>query len=172
MSAEPRDILDMNAFDGDADGEDDDTLLNRRIRNVGGASVLFYKQPIEMVRRRGCWFAPADGTHYLDFYNNILSVGHCHPGVVAAIRHQLGELNVNSRYLSATTELYPERPKATRPARLSNILLACSGSEANDLAIRVAKIETGCTGSIVTKTAYHSNTSAVLELSPAAFKRG
>lgn len=172
MSAEPRDILDMNAFDGDAGSGDDDTLLNRRMKNVGAASVLFYKHPIEMVRGRGCWLEAADGTRYLDFYNNVPSVGHCHPGVVAAIQRQLGELNVNSRYLNATTENYLERLKATLPASLSNILLACSGSEANDLAIRIAKIETGCAGFIVTEAAYHGNTSAVLELSPAAFKRG
>ena len=77
MSAEPRDILDMNAFDGDAGSGDDDTLLNRRMKNVGAASVLFYKHPIEMVRGRGCWLEAADGTRYLDFYNNVPSVGHC-----------------------------------------------------------------------------------------------
>ncbi|MEO0822310.1 MAG: aminotransferase class III-fold pyridoxal phosphate-dependent enzyme [Pseudomonadota bacterium] len=160
----------MNAFQGGAaDGEG---LLARRQRNFGASSVLFYRDPIEMVRGAGCWMEAVDGTRYLDFYNNVPSVGHCHPRVVEAIRRQVGELNINSRYLHALTETYLERLKATLPESLSNIALACTGSEANDLALRVAMGATGGTGFVVTETAYHGNTSAVIAVSPASLKRG
>lgn len=166
-----RQILDMNAFDP-AEGETGDTLLARRLANAGAASVLFYKTPIEMVRGEGAWLEAADGTRYLDFYNNVPSVGHSHPRVVRAIRQQVGKLNINSRYLNAVTETYMERLKETLPADLSNVAMTCSGSEANDLALRVAKAATGGTGFIVTETAYHGNTEAVIAVSPSALKRG
>lgn len=172
MAPKARQILDMNAFDADADGGGDDALLARRLANFGAASVLFYRQPIQMVRARGCWMEAADGTRYLDFYNNVPSVGHSHPGVVEAIRHQVGELNINSRYLHEITETYLERLKATLPDDLANVALGCTGSEANDLALRVAMAATGGTGFIVTETAYHGNTSAVIEVSPASLKHG
>jgi 4-aminobutyrate aminotransferase-like enzyme len=171
MTPRPRQILDMNAFAGAARGTGDD-LLSRRLRNFGAASVLFYRDPIEMIRGRGCWLEAVDGTRYLDCYNNVPSVGHCHPDVTAALTRQLAELNVNSRYLHATTETYVERLKATLPESLSNVALACTGSEANDLAIRVAMGASKGTGFVVTETAYHGNTSAVIAISPASLKRG
>lgn len=171
MTLRARQILDMNAFAGQPSAAGDD-LLSRRLRNAGAASVLFYRDPIEMVRGRGCWLEAADGTRYLDVYNNVPSVGHCHPHVTAALTRQLAELNVNSRYLHETTETYLERLKATLPDSLSNVALACTGSEANDLAIRVAMRATGGTGFVVTETAYHGNTAAVIAISPASLKRG
>ncbi|TVP73598.1 MAG: aminotransferase class III-fold pyridoxal phosphate-dependent enzyme [Rhodobacteraceae bacterium] len=169
MTARTRPILDMNAFEGDAG---DDALLARRLANFGAASVLFYDQPIEMVRGRGAWMEAADGTSYLDFYNNVMSVGHCHPQVVAAIAAQAAELAINSRYLHPKVETYLERLKATLPDGLANAVLCCSGSEANDLAMRIAMKATGARGFIVTEAAYHGNTLAVTEISPASWKRG
>lgn len=170
MKPRSRQILDMNAFHpGEAPP---DGLLGRRMRNSGSASVLFYREPIEMVRGRGCWLEAADGTRYLDFYNNVPSVGHCHPHVVAALTRQIAEINVNSRYLNALTERYAERLLGTLPEGISNLVMTCTGSEANDIALRVAMRATGGTGFIVTETAYHGNTSAVIEVSPAALKRG
>ncbi|MEM7527043.1 MAG: aspartate aminotransferase family protein [Pseudomonadota bacterium] len=172
MPPKARQILDMNAFDAAADGTPADALLARRISNFGASSVLFYARPIEMVRARGCWLEAADGTQYLDFYNNVPSVGHCHPGVVEAICDQVRALNINSRYLHRTTEAYLERLKASLPDGDWNIALGCTGSEANDLALRAAMRWTGGTGFVVTETAYHGNTSAVIEVSPASLKRG
>ncbi|MFO1038447.1 MAG: aminotransferase class III-fold pyridoxal phosphate-dependent enzyme [Geminicoccaceae bacterium] len=172
MGAKARQILDMNAYRGGAEGAGREPLLRRRLANMGPASVLFYQQPIEMVRGRGCWMEAADGTRYLDFYNNVPSVGHCHPGVVEAVSRQLAELNVNSRYLHATVETYLERLRATFPPALSHVVLCCSGSEANDLAMRVAIKATGHRGFIVTEGAYHGNTMAVTDISPASWKRG
>ena len=168
----PRQILDMNAFDAVRDGTHGDALLDRRQRNFGAASVLFYEQPIEMVAARGAWMEAADGRRYLDFYNNVPSVGHSHPRVVAAVTDQIARLNTNTRYLNRGTEAYLEALKARLPAELSNIMLACSGSEANDLAIRVAMKATGASGFVVTEAAYHGNTHLVIQASPSSYKQG
>ncbi|MEM6322200.1 MAG: aspartate aminotransferase family protein [Pseudomonadota bacterium] len=172
MARKARQILDLNAFDSDTDGSPDDPLLARRLRNFGAASVLFYNRPIEMVRGQGAWIEDVSGTRYLDFYNNVPSVGHSHPRVVEAVQAQIGQLNINSRYLHRLTEAYLERLRATLPPGDWNVLLGCSGSEANDIALRAAKRWTGGTGFIVTQTAYHGNTAAVIEVSPASLKRG
>ncbi|MEK9842609.1 aspartate aminotransferase family protein [Thalassospira sp.] len=170
-----RPILDMNAFDNHGPQKKDSPqsdLLGRRLRNVGAASVLFYRDPIEMVSASGCWMTAADGTNYLDFYNNVPSVGHCHPKVVSAMANQAARLNINSRYLHQTVETYLDRLKATFPDHLENIVLTCSGSEANDLAIRIAQRAAKARGIIVTESAYHGNTAAGTEISPSAIKRG
>lgn len=168
MSAPERSILQLNAFDARGASVADDSLLGRRLANAGATSVLFYADPIEMVGARGTWMHAADGTRYLDFYNNVPSVGHCHPKVVEAVSTQLAVLNINTRYLNGRTERYLESLKARLPAELSNVALSCSGSEANDLAMRVAMKVTGHRGFVVTEHAYHGNTAIVTEISPSA----
>ena len=172
MSNNKRGILDMNAFDASSQESIASPLLKRRTDNIGAASVLFYKKPIEMVSARGCWMTDVAGERYLDFYNNVPSVGHCHPHVTAAITQQLETLNTNSRYLSEITESYLEKLKSTLPPELKNVVMTCSGSEANDLAMRIAKTNTGSQGFIVTATAYHGNTEYVTQVSPSALKHG
>jgi len=171
MEPEIRQILDMNAFDIEAAQPDNNTLLSRRLDNLGAASVLFYREPIEMKTAHGAWMIAENNDKYLDFYNNVPSVGHCHPKVVKAISEQVATLNIHTRYLSEVVDNYLEALKATFPPQLNNILLCCSGSEANDLALRIACKKTGKRGIIVTETAYHGNTFAVTEISPAAMKR-
>lgn len=112
----------------------------------------------------------ADGRRYLDVYNNVASVGHCHPRVVEAIAKQAATLNTNTRYLYDNVHDYAERLLKTFPARLSNIVFTCTGSESNDFALRLTKSFTGGAGFIVTETAYHGNTEAVTEVSPSSFK--
>lgn len=168
--AAPRDILAMNAFDPGAARPKG--LLARRMANAGAASVLFYRAPIQMVRAQGAWMEAADGRRYLDFYNNVPSVGHCHPAVAEAVARQSALLTTNTRYLVEIVEDYAEALKATLPAELSNVLMLCSGSEANDLALRVARAATGGSGVVVTETAYHGNTTAVTEVSPSSWRRG
>ncbi|MEM6934164.1 MAG: aminotransferase class III-fold pyridoxal phosphate-dependent enzyme, partial [Pseudomonadota bacterium] len=169
---EVRQILDMNAFDAECEEIEDDMLVRRRQANVGAASVLFYQRPIEMVGAKGAWMEAVDGRRYLDFYNNVPSVGHSHPRVVDAISRQITRLNTNTRYLNQNTERYLEALKARLPAPLSNVMLACSGSEANDLAMRVAMKATGASGFVVTETAYHGNTHLVIQASPSSYKKG
>jgi 4-aminobutyrate aminotransferase-like enzyme len=175
MPADARDILAMNAFDPTRDGAEAQAtpgLLARRRANFGAASVLFYRRPIEMVRAEGCWMQAADGTRYLDFYNNVPSVGHSHPRVVEAVYRQLARLNTNTRYLNAVTEAYLERFKALLPPALSNVVLSCTGSEANDLALRVAMEATGGDGIVVTETAYHGNGFLTTQVSPSSYRKG
>ncbi|WP_172327525.1 aspartate aminotransferase family protein [Mangrovicoccus sp. HB161399] len=168
-TAEVRQILDMNAF---RPGDSAEAAVDRRLANLGAASVLFYRRPIEMVEAKGAWMTAKGGTRYLDFYNNVPSVGHCHPKVVAAVSDQIARLNIHTRYVVEVVDDYLEKLKATLPAQLSNVAMTCSGSEANDLAIRIARAATGGTGVIVTETAYHGNTALVTEVSPSALKRG
>jgi 4-aminobutyrate aminotransferase-like enzyme len=172
MTMKPRQILDMNAFDPKSVTVPADSLLARRQRNFGAASVLFYRHPLELCRASGSWVEAADGTRYLDFYNNVPSVGHGHPRVRAAVARQWSEININSRYLHPLTEQYLERLKETLPLENDNVVMTCSGSEANDLALRVAQRVSGGTGFVVTETAYHGNTAAVTAISPASFRQG
>jgi 4-aminobutyrate aminotransferase-like enzyme len=163
-----RPILDMNAFDSSQASAN--PCVNRRLNNLGAASVLFYRQPIEMVSAQGCWMTAADGRRYLDFYNNVPSVGHSHPAVLEAVTQQLSRLNTNTRYLVAAVDDYLDALKARLPGDLSNVVMTCSGSEANDLAMRVARKVSGGSGFIVTEAAYHGNTALVTEVSPSAFR--
>jgi 4-aminobutyrate aminotransferase-like enzyme len=165
-------ILALNAFDmnGAHDlGSALDAQLRQRARLFGSASVLFYDKPLEFVRGEGCWLYDAAGTPYLDAYNNVPSVGHCHPHVVEAAARQLGQLNIHSRYVHQGIMDYAERLLATLPAALSNVTFTCTGSESNDLALRLAASFTGARGVIVTEAAYHGNTGLVTEVSPSLF---
>lgn len=166
---EIRQILDMNAFHP---GEGASDAVARRLANLGAASVLFYREPIEMVAARGAWMEAADGTRYLDFYNNVPSVGHSHPEVAAAVSAQIATLNTNTRYVVGIVDDYLDALKAKLHGALENVVMTCSGSEANDLAIRVARAATGASGVIVTETAYHGNTDLVTQVSPSAWKTG
>jgi len=168
-------ILSLNAFgDRSAAGLAPDVaaLVERRRRSFGAGSVLFYEEPLKMVRAQGAYLYASDGRAYLDFYNNVPTVGHCHPKVVAAVQRQVAELNIHSRYLFDVSHDYAEKLLATFPAALSNVVLTCTGTESNDLALRLAKRWSGGTGFIVTKTAYHGNSAAVTEVSPSSYKVG
>ncbi len=127
---------------------------------------MFYAEPIHVVRGEGAWLYDADGVAYLDAYNNVPCVGHCHPRVVEALARQAGTLNTHARYLDETVLAYAERLIGTFPIELANAMFICTGSEANDLALRVARVVTGGKGVIVTANAYHGVTCAVAECSP------
>ncbi|MDB5630168.1 MAG: aminotransferase class III-fold pyridoxal phosphate-dependent enzyme [Tardiphaga sp.] len=159
----------INAFDADAaDGVTarDRALIERRARLLGPAYRLFYANPVHLVRGEGVWLYDADGEAYLDVYNNVASVGHCHPHVVAALSRQAATLNTHTRYLTDGILDYAERLLATLPDDLAQVMFTCTGSEANDLAYRAARAFTGGTGMIVTQLAYHGVTIAISELSP------
>ncbi|WP_448951389.1 aspartate aminotransferase family protein [Labrys neptuniae] len=141
-------------------------LIERRRRVLGPAYRLFYAHPVHVVRGEGVWLYGPDGTAYLDAYNNVASVGHCHPHVVAALARQAGTLNTHTRYVTDGILDYAERLVATMPAEIANIMFTCTGSEANDLALRVAKAATRGTGVIVTENAYHGVTDVLAQMSP------
>lgn len=141
-------------------------LVQRRAAALGPAYRLFYREPLEFVRGDGAHLFTADGEDYLDAYNNVPSVGHAHPRVVAAIAEQAARLNTHTRYLSEPTVAYAEQLLATMPDSIGHLMLTCTGSEANDLALRIARAATGGTGVIVTEYAYHGVTSEVAAFSP------
>ncbi|NLP59645.1 aminotransferase class III-fold pyridoxal phosphate-dependent enzyme [Paraburkholderia sacchari] len=159
----------LNAFNPDTSHALSDhgrALVEKRTRLLGPAYRLFYEEPLHIVRGEGVWLYDEAGRAYLDAYNNVASVGHCRPEVVAAIAHQAGVLNTHTRYLNEGILNYAERLLATFPRELSQVMFACTGSEANDLALRVARRYTGGTGIIVTELAYHGVTATVAEMSP------
>jgi len=140
-------------------------LLARRERLLGRNMALFYEEPVHLVKGEGVWLWDADGRRYLDCYNNVPHVGHCHPRVVEAICRQAATLNTHTRYLHGTILDYVERLTATFDASLDTAILTCTGSEANDVALRMAQAVTGRTGVIATDFTYHGNTTAVSQLS-------
>ena len=170
----------VNGFDGSRAGDlppATKELLDRRERALGSAYRLFYDQPVTFVRGSGVHLYDADGNAYLDAYNNVPSVGHSHPHVTEAVTRQLATLNTHTRYLTDGIVSYAERlldthtigPATDSPATDSSpahAMFTCTGSEAGDLALRIARNHTGGTGIIVTANAYHGVTAALAELSP------
>ena len=142
-----------------------DSLLERRYRVLGPHSPLFYERPLHLVRGEGVWLYDAQGKRYLDAYNNVPHVGHCHPRVVAAIARQAATLNTHTRYLDENIVAYAERLTALFDPRLSMAAFCCTGSEANELALRIARDSSGGEGIIATEWAYHGNTAAVMQVS-------
>lgn len=141
-------------------------VLEGRQQFLGGGYRLFYQEPLHVVRGEGVWLYDSEGRRYLDAYNNVASVGHCHPAVVEAITTQAAQLNTHTRYLNDAIVEFAEDFLTEFPPELRNLTMTCTGSEANDLALRVARQITGGQGVIVTSWAYHGVTSALAELSP------
>jgi 4-aminobutyrate aminotransferase-like enzyme len=164
-------IMDTNAFrPGDPTGglpPRTAELVDRRADVLGSAYRLFYREPVHLVRGSGAHVFDADGNDYLDVYNNVASVGHGHPRVVDAIAKQAAALNTHTRYVHERIVDYSEALLATMPAEDYRVMYLCTGSEANDLAVRVARAHTGGTGVIVSAEAYHGNTELTSSLSPA-----
>jgi 4-aminobutyrate aminotransferase-like enzyme len=132
---------------------------------MGSAYRLFYEHPIHLVKGEGVWLYDADGRKYLDLYNNVPHVGHCHPHVVEALTKQIRTLNTHTRYLHENVLDYAERLTEKFPDELDVAMFSCTGSEANELALRIARAYTGGTGIIVTDHAYHGNTHAIFQIS-------
>lgn len=146
--------------------DEDAELLRRREHAMGPAYRLFYANPLRVERGEGVWLYDAEGRRYLDAYNNVASVGHCHPRVVEAVARQNATLNTHTRYLNALVVHYAERLLSHFPPELEHVMFTCTGSEANDLAVRIARAATGGKGLLVTRNAYHGVTSAIAEASP------
>ena len=151
----------------------DDELATRRRRVLGSAlEPLTYERPLHLVRGEGAWMFDTRGRGYLDAYNNVPVVGHSHPRVVEAIARQAATLNTNTRYLHENVVELAERLTATMPGGLDTVMFVNSGSEANDLAWRLATTVTGGDTGIVTEWAYHGVTHAIADFSPSEWPRG
>ena len=140
-------------------------LMARRESVLGSNVPTFYEVPLHLVRGQGVWVWDGKGQKYLDCYNNVPHVGHCHPHVVAAISEQAATLNIHTRYLHDGIIEFAERLTAKFQSQLDQVIMVCSGSEANDIALRMAQAMTGKTGIISTDNTYHGNTMAVSQLS-------
>ncbi len=140
-------------------------LMARRRRLLGPNLPTFYDEPVHLVRGEGVWLWDAAGKRYLDCYNNVAHVGHGHPRVVEAICRQSALLNTHTRYLHEGILDYAEALVAKFGHGLDQVIMACTGSEANDVALRMAQAVTGKTGIIATDNTYHGNTLATAQLS-------
>ena len=159
----------VNGFDPNRLSELPDQMqksIRRRDQSLGPGYRLFYDTPLEIVRGKGVTLFDRDGNDYLDVYNNVPSVGHAHPRVIAAVHEQMQTLNTNTRYVQESILDYSEQLLSTFPSELGHVMFTCTGSEANDLAMRVAKYATGNQGIIVTSGAYHGLTTEVASFSP------
>jgi len=149
-----------------AQQQSDEELENRRSLVFGSTFELFYDRPVNLVRGDGVWLYDSDGEAFLDAYNNVPLVGHCHPDVVNALCRQAATLNTHTRYLNDAVVEYADRLLSLFSADLDRVMFSCTGSEANELAIRVARAYTGNEGVIVTRCAYHGNTTTIAAASP------
>jgi 4-aminobutyrate aminotransferase-like enzyme/Ser/Thr protein kinase RdoA (MazF antagonist) len=142
-----------------------DALGNRQ-QHVASSLSTAYRTPLHLVR--GCmqYLFDADGRRYLDAYNNVPHVGHCHPRVVAAAHEQMKTLNTNTRYLHELLNEYARRVTDTLPDKLDVCFFMNSASEANELAIRLARNATGRRGIVVQESAYHGHTTSLVDISP------
>ena len=140
-------------------------LLARRERLLGAGVATFYQDPVHIVRGEGVWLYDADGRRYLDLYNNVPCVGHAHPRVVEAMQRQTETLNVHSRYLHEGILDYAEHLTSVHADHLTTAVFTCSGTEANEVAVLMARAATGGRGLIYTQAAYHGNSTEVRKLS-------
>ncbi len=145
-------------------------LLARRKALMGASLSLSYEEPLTMLRGRGPYLIDHTGRPHLDLVNNVCHVGHAHPTVVGALARQAALLNTNTRYLHPGVLDYAERLVATMPAGLEVCYFVNSGSEANELALRLARAATGRRGMLVVDGAYHGHSSALIDISPYKFK--
>ena len=139
-------------------------LAARRDRAFGAGSPLFYNAPLHIVRGEGVYLFDADGRRYVDMYNNVPCVGHGNPTVVEAMARQQGTLNVHSRYLHEGIVAFAERLAALHGPQIESVIFSCSGTEANEVALRMARLATGKSGIVCTNATYHGNSAAIGKL--------
>lgn len=148
---------------------DSNDILRIRSNRMSSTLSTSYKEPLHFERGRGQFLIDTDGNEYLDCVNNVCHVGHCHPRVVQAAREQIGTLNTNTRFLHSAIARYAERIVGTLPPSLDVCFFVNSGSEANDLALRLARTHTGRKNMVVIDHAYHGHTQSLIEISPYKF---
>ncbi len=146
-----------------------ESLMARRQLVAPSNQKLSYTDPLFLVRGERHFLYDADGVEYLDVYNNVPHVGHGHPHVVEAVTRQMSTLNTNTRYLQQIHVEYAERMLSRMPAHLKKIVFLNSGSEANELALRLARAATGARDMIVMDHCYHGNTTGAMDISPYKF---
>ncbi|TQV89710.1 aminotransferase class III-fold pyridoxal phosphate-dependent enzyme [Aliikangiella coralliicola] len=144
-------------------------IIDYRKKHLSENLSLAYDEPLKIVAGRGAYLYNEKGTRYLDMVNNVCHVGHCHPGVVAAGQRQMSTLNTNTRYLHDNIVRFAEKLLSTMPKELSVCMFVNSGSEANELALRLARKYTNRKAMVVVEGAYHGNANACIDISPYKF---
>ena len=137
------------------------TLKARRDAALGAGAALFYETPLHIVRGEGTYLFDADGRRYVDMYNNVPCVGHANPRVVEAMARQQATLNVHSRYLHEGVVAFAERLAALHGPEIESVVFSCSGTEAIEVALRMARFATGRRGIVCTNATYHGNNELV-----------
>ena len=165
------DLLLLLAPETFAPAPDPESLAARRRADLGPSLSISYRRPLTILRGQGTWLVDHTGRSHLDCVNNVAHVGHAHPHVVEAIARQAALLNTNTRYLHPTILEYAERLAATFPDPLSVVYFTNSGSEANELALRIARTATGRRDVIAVDWGYHGNTNDLVEISAYKFNR-
>ncbi len=135
-----------------------------------GDSPLFYKEPINLESGEGVWLYDKSGKKYLDVYNNVPVAGHCHPRIIASLTDQASKLNVHSRYVSDVVVDYSEKLISLHSDNLSKLQMACSGTEAVEVAIKMARIYTGGQGIICSNATYHGNSHETFRMTIGPFE--
>src|SRR3984957_19853084 len=139
-------------------------LKARRDRALGAGAALFYQTPLHIVRGEGAYLFDADGRRYVDMYNNVPCVGHANPRVAEAMARQQATLNTHSRYLHEGVIEFAERLTALHGPQIESVVFSCSGTEANEVALRMARFATGRRGIVCTNATYHGNSDLVSQL--------
>lgn len=138
-----------------------ESLAARRDRAFGAGAPLFYNTPLHIVRGQGVELFDPEGRRYVDMYNNVPCVGHANPYVAEAMARQQSTLNVHSRYLHEGIVAFAERLAALHGPEIESVIFSCSGTEANEVALRMARMATGRSGIVCTNATYHGNSEAV-----------
>jgi 4-aminobutyrate aminotransferase-like enzyme len=147
-----------------------DELIARRDRALGAGAPLFYNEPLEIIRGEGIHLFDAAGRSYVDMYNNVPCVGHANPHVVEAMARQQGTLNVHSRYLHEGIVAFAERLTDLHGPSIESVVFSCSGTEAVEVALHIARNATGKRGIVATNATYHGNSEAVIALTRAGYE--
>jgi 4-aminobutyrate aminotransferase-like enzyme/Ser/Thr protein kinase RdoA (MazF antagonist) len=142
------------------------SIIDYRNTHLSENLSLAYQEPLKIVAGRGAYLYDEQGNRYIDMVNNVCHVGHCHPRVVAAGQHQMSVLNTNTRYLHENIVNFTDKLLDTMPDQLSICMLVNSGSEANELALRLARNYTKNKAMLVVDGAYHGNSNACIDISP------
>ncbi len=166
LCPDPGVVLGITTAPPTAEVRQADEIMAIRQKHLGKNLSVSYHTPLKIVRGMGGFLYTETGQPYMDGVNNVCHVGHCHPRVVAAGQRQMAVLNTNTRYLHDHIVDYARRLLATFPDPLSVCFFVCSGSEANELALRLARTYTGERDIITVDGAYHGNTQGLVDISP------
>jgi 4-aminobutyrate aminotransferase-like enzyme/Ser/Thr protein kinase RdoA (MazF antagonist) len=153
------------------EGRSGDEIVALRKKKLLPNLSISFRNPLKMVRGEGQWLIADDGRAYLDCFNNVAHLGHAHPEIVEVLAREASRLNTNTRYLHDNIVNYAEALGATLPGDLKVATFVCTGSDANDLALRMIRAKTQANDMVVVDWAYHGHGAELIDISPYKYKR-